>query len=508
MMAGSCLRIDDERRAAPGPGRDSGSSASAAEPQESPPARNGRRASSRFAGLWRIFPGPTPGFQQRPAARTPAGSRCPALYDPLTYRRSCWITIHETGMRRRAAPGGPRRPRRMGESMLTEWLIRRWAGTGPPAEDPALRARYGLLEGWAGVILNSVLFLVKGGLGLLSGSIALIADAVHTLADTATSVVVIVGFRISSKPFDEEHPFGHGRAETITTLVIAVLLIVAGIEFLRFSIERLVDPVALRITWPGIAVLAGTLVIKEWLARFSRELGRRIQSDALEADFWHHRTDSIATGLVIAGFVLSRYGLNWVDGAAGIGVSLIIGWSGFEIGRRAVNRLLGQAPTEEEVEEIRDTAVSVDGVEGVHDVVVHRYGDTRVISLHIEVSGAEDAMLLHALSEVVEQRLAHRRGDHVVVHIDPINKDHPHYARIQQLLEQAVDEDPRCHSFHDLRIVGGPETFNVVFDLAVRSHLKPREEQQIKQRFTAALQDHFPRIGVVIQVEPAFARRN
>lgn len=391
--------------------------------------------------------------------------------------------------------------------MISEWLVRRFVGPGDPDRDHAHRARYGALEGWVSVAVNVLLFVVKGAMGVITGSIAVVADAVHSLSDTATSGVVIFGFRMAGKPSDEEHPFGHGRAEPIATLVVAVLLIVVGVEFLRSSVSRLLHPRMLQVSWAMVAVLAGTVVMKEWLARFSRGLARRIKSDALEADSWHHRTDSISTGFVIAGFVLSRWGFPWVDGVAGLAVSTIIAWIGFDIGRRAVNRLLGQAPTEEEAGEIRATALSVDGVEGVHEVLVHTYGNQRAVSLHIEVSADLSALELHSIADEVESVLSLGRNTIVVVHVDPIDRNHPHYEEIRAIVEGAVRDDDRCYSFHDLRIVGTAERFQAILDLAVPERMTPRDEAEVMRSITARVQERFPEARVVICVEPAFVRR-
>lgn len=390
--------------------------------------------------------------------------------------------------------------------MITEWLIRRYVGSGDPDTDLALRARHGLLEGWVSVVANIVLFLVKGALGLVTGSIAVLADAVHSLSDTATSGVVIVGFRAARKPSDEEHPFGHGRAETIATLIVAVLLIVVGVEFFRTSLGRLLKPSIHDITWPMVAILAATVVIKEWLARFSLTLARRIHSDTLEADFWHHRTDSISTGFVIVGFVLSSLDLPWVDGVAGLAVSAIVAWIGLDIGRRAVNGLLGEAPTEEEVEEIRRKATEIEGVDGVHEIIVHRYGSRRAISLHIEVAAERSSLDLHTVADRVERHLSYGQNGMVVVHVDPIDRDHPHYDDVAGILSSIVAEDERCHSFHDLRIVGAAEEFQVLCDLAVRGSLSPKEERRLMDKVTARLQERFPLTRAVVYVEPAFVK--
>ena len=256
------------------------------------------------------------------------------------------------------------------------------------SSDPDVRAKYGYLEASVSIAGNVGLFLLKFILGLFINSIALIADAIHSLSDVATSGVVILGFRIARKPPDAEHPFGHGRMEYIATLVIAIILGITGLEFIIQSVERFSDlgpfaneDFALIV---AVAVLASAAV-KELMARYSDVLAKRISSDVLSADAWHHRSDAISSIGVAVSIIGSRYGYPILDPIFGIVVAVIIIYVGIRLVRTSSNFLLGTAPDSSIVEEVKALAASVEGVEGVHDLSVHDYGSSKVLTLHVEV---------------------------------------------------------------------------------------------------------------------------
>ena len=365
------------------------------------------------------------------------------------------------------------------------------------------KATYGLLEGWVGLLLNAVLFAVKLALGLLTGSVALVADAFHTLADSITSGVLIGASRMARKPPDREHPFGHGRIESVAAIVIAVLLGVAGIEFLESSIHRVLQPQPLNAGWWVVAVVVVAAGIKEWNSRFALGLAAMSGSTAIAADAWHHRSDVFATLLVAVGIVGSKLGLPILDGVMGLGVSLVILWSAFAIAREAIDPLIGKAPTPEEVREVADIARAVDGVEGVHDIVIHSYGDVRLVSLHVETSDQRGALELHTLAETVQSAVAGGHG-HAVVHVDPINRDHPQYDEIRRVVEEVVGGDDRLESFHDLRIVGEVGYFNVVLDV-IRVDTCAACDDELSRETAAAIGERIEAQAVVVSVEPLFA---
>ena len=387
---------------------------------------------------------------------------------------------------------------------LTNVLVRWFVPDAENVSDRVVRSRYGLLEGWTSVWLNTVLSVGKGILGVTTGSIAILADAAHSLSDMGSSVIIILGFRLSAKPGDAQHPFGHGRMESISALVLSVILGVTAIEFAKESVKRLLSPQEVTGGAVVVAILAVTIVLKEWLARFSRDLGRRIDSKALEADFWHHRTDSISTALVVASVLARPLGLAWIDGAAGLLVSVIIGWAALSIARRAIDSLLGEAPAAGVIEEIERTAMEVGDIDAVHDVIVHRYGELHFISLHVETPADPLSTYLHGITEEVESRVSARFPGTTIMHTDPVDRNHPEYERVARILEEVLASDARIAAFHDLRLVGRHDVFNIVFDVVADERGGEVKESEIRALFAERLKAQYPRSRVVIKMEPRF----
>ncbi len=231
-----------------------------------------------------------------------------------------------------------------------------------------------------------------------------------------------------------------------------------------------------------------------------------IDSKTLEADFLHHRSDVYATALVVVALISSRFGYTRIDGVAGILVSFIIMYSGYVIAKEAVSPLLGEAPSRELLRKIEKTARSFEGVYGVHDVIVHQYGQETLASLHIEVSGGEDPTKLHDLSEAVEQKVGEDIHGAVLVHVDPLNKDHERYEELESAVSKIVSEDDRISSHHDLRIVGcDRKTCNVVFDIVLAEGVDEQEEYDVKTLLREKFKAAFPEMGMVIKSEPRFS---
>ncbi len=371
--------------------------------------------------------------------------------------------------------------------------------------DPEVRAAYGALEGWISVIINILLFLVKLIPGILTGSISLIADAFHSLSDAGSSIIVIAGFKISKKPSDDSHPFGHERAENITALIIAILVIVTGVEFFRVSVNKILHPTEIEVGWGLITLIATTIIAKEFLALFAKDLGKRIDSRALEGDFWHHRTDSISTGLVLIAIISAHFGYSGIDGIAGIGVSGIIIFAGFMIGKEAINPLLGEAPDPDFIQGVQSKVLAHEQVEGVHDIIVHSYGSFKLISLHIEISDAIPPLEAHELAEHIEDDIEKVLNAKAVIHVDPINRDYEHYGEIEKKLIKITETDNRILSFHDLRVVGKDDRINLVFDVVVTQGIKPEKYNQLKKHISTELKNTFPFIrATVITIETCY----
>ena len=389
---------------------------------------------------------------------------------------------------------------------FAQWLAKSLIKDHDKAADMSVRAAYGVLEGWVSIIINTLLFMVKLAMGIAVSSIALVADAVHTLSDTASSIVLITGFNIAKKPSDKEHPFGHGRMEFVTALIIAILLVVTAVELLRISAKNILAPSAVLAGWGVIVIVAGTLAVKELLARFSFELGHIIDSQALKADATHHRSDVFSSIPVIIALIGSRYGLLRLDGIMGVGVSIFIIYSAYKIAKEAIDPLLGEPPAKETIKRIEDIACAHKQVHAVHDIICHKYGQTNVISLHIEVSDKETASVLHDLSERVEADIVKQLGGMVVIHVDPINRDHPLYGPIEKAIAELVGADPRIHKFHDLRIVGcAGQKCNVLFDIVFEQDIDDKEGATIARHISSKLRRRFPRCRFIIKPDPKYA---
>ena len=358
-----------------------------------------------------------------------------------------------------------------------------------------------MLEGWVSILINIVVFVVKLVPGIVIGSVALVADAFHSLSDVVTSVVVIVGFWLSARPSDPKHPFGHGRAESVASLVIAALLFLTAWEFGQASVERLLRPRAIAAPWWLIAVLVVSIVLKEWLSQFALALGKAINSTALIGDFWHHRSDVFATAIVILALLASNVGLWWVDGLGGLAVSGIIAWAAWRLVPASIDPLIGDAPSPQLIAEVSGVAMSVPGVDSVHDVIVHRYGSLVVPSLHVEVSsrlGIEDG---HEVAEEVEARLNRRYSSKAVVHVDPVDRSHPLYADVRTFLEETVVRIPGANGFHDLRIVGSERRPFILFDLSAEGD----EAEAVADRVREAVERRYPQAGKVgINLRPRY----
>ncbi|MDO4540090.1 MAG: cation diffusion facilitator family transporter [Syntrophomonadaceae bacterium] len=290
--------------------------------------------------------------------------------------------------------------------------------------DPQGRQSVAYLEAWMSIIGNLVLSAIKLLLGFMSNSISLIADAVHTASDVLTSLVVLVGFRLSALPADHKHPFGHGRIEYIASLIIAIMLIAIGFGFGKSSIERFYSNAPVQGTWLVAIIMVAAALLKELMSRLSIHMGETIKSSALIADAWHHRTDAIASALVAVAIVASFYGYNRVDAILGIGVSLLIIWTGVEIFREAGSKLIGEQD-DKQLEEISALAMTQAGVVGTHDICVHEYGANRMISLHLEIDNAMPRQQAHDLAETVEKLIDESFYARTIVHVDGLRDMEP-----------------------------------------------------------------------------------
>ncbi|HEY9055088.1 MAG TPA: cation diffusion facilitator family transporter [Rectinemataceae bacterium] len=281
------------------------------------------------------------------------------------------------------------------------------------------KRRLGFLEGILSSVVNTVLFGFKVWVGAAAGSVAMMADAWHTLSDTLTSLVVILGFWISGKPGDEDHPFGHGRAELVASVVIGTLLGVVGASFLKEAYLQLRDHRSVEFGMGAIIVFGISIIAKEALARFSFWAGKKTDSQSLVADGWHHRSDALASALIIAGALFGKRWW-WIDGVLGIGVSLLIFYAALSIVREAVDTLMGEKLDAKTAERLQELASSVLGPgNGIHHIHVHRYGDHQEITLHMRLSGGMELQRAHEIASAFENEIRSKLSMEATIHIEP-----------------------------------------------------------------------------------------
>jgi len=298
---------------------------------------------------------------------------------------------------------------------FNQWLFKKIY----PKEAPE-RKSIGYLEGWISIVGNTLLFLFKLLAGLYLNSISLIADAFHSLSDVITSGIVIVGFKLGGKPPDKKHPFGHGRIEQIATILIAFILLVVAYDLGKSSLNRIFKPQTVEFNIYILIILIISALFKEWMASFSIFLGEKIDSQALLADAWHHRSDAIAAILVSVGLLTAKFNLYRVDGIMGLIVSGFIAWVGIDIAKKSSSLLIGESPDQKLVEQVKRITSDTPGVLDCHDLSVHDYSNTKFITLHIEVKKDLSAQEAHDIALKVQRAIEDEIPEaRVTVHVDP-----------------------------------------------------------------------------------------
>ena len=335
-------------------------------------------------------------------------------------------------------------------------------------DTPDGRAKAGAMAGAVGIVCNLLLFFGKIIAGTLAGSVAIAADGWNNLSDAAASIVTLLGFRFSRKPADAHHPYGHARAEYLSGLCVAVLILFIGVELGKTSVSKVLHPAPVEFSVLTFGVLIGSIAMKLWMSLFVGKLGRIIGSGTLEATSADSRNDVIATSAVLICCLVSRFFRVQIDGWVGLAVAAFILWSGFDIARDTMSTLLGESADSELVEKLRAMVLRHDGILGIHDLLIHDYGPGRCFaSAHVELSAEEDPLICHDLIDHLECDALRELNVHLVIHHDPVAVNDAEWGRLRELVEKLarqVDERLSVHSFRLVRRRGMPR---LVFDLAV-----------------------------------------
>ena len=335
--------------------------------------------------------------------------------------------------------------------------------------DPQVRGAYGFLCSALGIFLNIVLFAAKFLAGTLTGSIAVTADAFNNLSDAGSSVITLLGFKLAAKKPNRDHPYGHGRFEYISGLIVSMAILLMGFELFKSSVEKLFAPEPTEFSLLSLLILAGSILVKLYMALYNRSIGKKINSVAITATGSDSLSDACATAVVLIVTLLEHFFHIRIDAYAGLGVSLLILWVGLKSAKDTIDPLLGSAPEPEFVRKIADILHRYPEVEGMHDLIVHDYGAGRVmISLHAEVPASGDIMELHDVIDTIEQQLHTELNCEATIHMDPVCTDDDRIVKTRAMVLHRLQEslDPRIQ-IHDFRMVTGPTHTNVIFDAVI-----------------------------------------
>ena len=385
---------------------------------------------------------------------------------------------------------------------MIQALTRRWlAGQDPSA--PEVRQKCGTRAGVVGIVLNALLCMGKLAAGLLTGSVAIVADAFNNLSDAASSVITLVGFRLAAQAADEEHPFGHGRMEYLAGLVVSMAILLMGFELGKTSVEKLLHPEELSFSWLAVAILAAAVLVKLWMHRFNRTLGRAISSQAMEATAADSLSDAAATGVVLAATLIGHFFHLQIDGLAGLLVAAFILKTGWEAAKDTLDPLLGRPMDRSLSEDIDKLVVSHPNILGIHDLVYHDYGPGRaMMSFHAEVPADADLLEMHDIIDHIERELKEKHHIETVIHMDPIVNDERTAALREQVAQLAREIDPVL-SIHDLRITAGPRHTNVLFDVMVPYGFS-LSDSQVVARLSEGVRGLSSKYFPVIQVDHSY----
>ena len=386
---------------------------------------------------------------------------------------------------------------------MTEFLIRHVLGEERnKTADARVREKYGLLSGAVGLFCNFLLFAAKLLIGFTTGAISIAADAVNNLSDGLSSLISMIGFKVSGRAPDAQHPFGYGRTEYIAGLIVSLLICVVGVQFLQTSASRILHPEPVTFTVVSAVVLVLTMLVKLWMGAFNHCVGTRIDSPTLLAAMQDSINDVITTGVVLIGMVAGRFTTLPVDGVIGVLVALFIIWAGIGIARDTLSPLIGQAADREVVKAIGDTVLESPGILGIHDLIVHNYGVGKSLaSLHAEVLDTADIVAVHELIDEAERAVWEKTGVYTVIHMDPVRVGDP---RIDAMRETTLNVLAKINpelTMHDFRVVEGERRINLIFDVVVPFGYTDEQKEEIRARIHTGLKARDKRYCPVVTLE-------
>lgn len=389
---------------------------------------------------------------------------------------------------------------------MIKLLVRKFVPDYENTTNPKVRENYGVLGGVLGIVCNIFLFALKLTVGLMMNSIAIISDSVNNLSDSGSSLITLVGSKLSNMRADKEHPFGHGRIEYISSLIVSFVIMLVGFELMKSSVEKVRTPQMIEFNLILIIILSLSVLVKLWMFFYNKYLGTAINSSVLLATSQDSKNDVISTSAVIITTIIGKL-INFppLDGIVGTLVSVMVMYSGFGIAKKTIGLLLGVPPEKETVERIKEIILSGEGVVGVHDLIVHDYGPGRVLaSVHAEIPDDTDIIKAHEVIDELERQVHNELDIEMVIHLDPISVNDDRVNELRAVTARIINEINPTFSFHDFRMTDGDETINLIFDVAVPIELSLSARSKAIDAIKNRLHAYDSRFNAVISVDDLY----
>lgn len=390
---------------------------------------------------------------------------------------------------------------------MSKLLIKIFIKNYKNIEDDCVRRKYGELSSFMGILSNVLLFIIKIITGIVINSVAVIADSFNNLSDSLSSIITLLGFRLGARPADTEHPFGHGRIEYIAGFIISFIMMIIGVEFLKTSISKIVNPDDIAFSYMSIFILFITIIVKIWQSVFTKKIGKLINSHSLIASAIDSRNDVIITIFtIISLLIFNKYNVN-TDGYFGVFISIFLIYSGFMLAKDTISPLLGEAIDKELEKKIKDISLKHDMVIGVHDVLVHNYGPNKnMASLHVEVPSTTDINACHIIVDKIERETYKKLGIFLTIHTDPVDINDKRIPKIISKVKKVLLYYSEEIDTHDYRIIDGEASVVVILDLVIPYNLSNKKRTNLILGVKEAVENMDKSYRCVINIENSFVK--
>jgi cation diffusion facilitator family transporter len=388
---------------------------------------------------------------------------------------------------------------------VTQFLVKLFIKDYENTANVKVRTAYGVMASIVGIICNVILFLIKISIGIMINSISVMADAFNNLSDAGSSIISFIGVKLAEKPADKEHPFGHGRFEYISALVVAFLIVQVGFTLFQNSFDKVLHPEEVGFYWILVLILSISVLIKLWLSVFNRQLGNRINSNVMKATSADSLSDVLVTFATIFSIIFANLTGITIDGWVGLVVSIFVLLAGFNIAKDTLMPLLGEAVDREVYKNITRKVESYEGIIGTHDLIAHNYGPSHIMAtIHAEVPNDSNMEEIHETIDMIERDVLRELGIFLVIHMDPVEINNKIVQEKKNLVVKVVSTLEPKATIHDFRVVNGENLTNLIFDLVVPHSYGEKEEQELLIKVTELLRTIDDRYQCVITIENSY----